>query len=289
MATDKIASIPDGEELLYLRSTGTQYIDLGFAPNQDTRVVCRARVPNISGTNWLFGARRSSSADLFTFALSANNYFVLTYGTKKVNLDKAYNSTKELTVTMGGSEDLGEYSVDTEHGVVEGSLGTPLFTCPCNLTLFAGNTNGQVGYGQVYIFSFDVYDTSVFPYIHTMSLVPWKRSDGQVGMLDKLSGQFYANAGTGEFQYAVAYDETSFQIGLIMGLLANGNPSVTPSDTFDANCFNKGYAAGLALKSAKPVEPDTPVPEPASSRLRAAGGYVLKDVNKVYLVPKEDK
>lgn len=51
------------------------------------------------------------------------------------------------------------------------------------------------------------------------------------------------------FPETVPYDETSFQIGLIMGLLSgNGEPNVTPSDTFDADSFNKGYAAGRSLR-----------------------------------------
>lgn len=190
-----------GKELLFLRSTGTQYIDIGYVPNEQTRVVCRAIVPNTSGTNWLFGARQSASANLFTFAFSTSGYFVAGYGAESQKFDKAYNTEKEITVVMGAESgaEAGNPScrLTTEHGTAAAFFEGDEFTCPCSLTLFAGNTNGNITCGRVTILCYDIYEGESL----VMSLIPWKHADGRVGMLDKLTGTFYPNAGEGEFEY----------------------------------------------------------------------------------------
>ena len=189
-----------GKELLYLRSTGQQYIDTGYIPNERTRVVCRAIVKNTSGTNWVFGARQSSSSNLFTFAFSTNGYFSAGYNNQSKNFDKSYNTEQEITVEMGVDVDFDPFcQISTEHGKESVSFNSAeeTFECPCSLTLFAGNTNGNVTKGRVTIFSVTIFNDGYMK----KDLVPWMHADGRVGMLDKLSGAFYYNMGDGVFEY----------------------------------------------------------------------------------------
>ena len=69
------------------------------------------------------------------------------------------------------------------------------------------------------------------------------------GIIDDIS--VWESGASDVFPETPPYDERSFQIGLIMGLLSNGNPSVTPAETFDADSFNKGYEAGRSLRKTK--------------------------------------
>ena len=65
-------------ELVYIQSTGTQYIDTGFAPNYNTRVVMDVNVQTpASATLAVFGVRdtKSSTAPLM-FILWTTNFTI---------------------------------------------------------------------------------------------------------------------------------------------------------------------------------------------------------------------
>lgn len=188
-----------GQQLECIRSTGTQYIDTGYIPNELTRVICRAEVPNTSGTNWVFGARQSSSARLFTFAFSTNGYFVAAFNKTTASFSKEWNTEKKMTIDMGYMLDWCQCNLYTEHGNVSSkSFGYDSFTCPVSLTIFAGNTNNTITRGKVTIYSFDIWEGESM----VMSLVPYMQGNGTVGMRDTISGRFFPNAGTGEFEYS---------------------------------------------------------------------------------------
>lgn len=183
-----------GRELQYIKSTGTQYIDTGYIPNQNTRIVCKAIVPNTSGTNWLFGSRQSSSSNLFTFAWSANGCFVAGYNTGTQKFSTSWNTEDDITIDFNANI----CTLTTDAGTTSVTLSAGNFICPVNLTLFAGNTNGSLIKGSATVYSFQVYDNGTL----LLDLVPWMHSDGRIGMLNKVNGTFYANAGSGTFEYA---------------------------------------------------------------------------------------
>ena len=58
----------------YIQSSGTQYIDTGFMPNQDTRVVCTTNLAQQNTAAWLFGARNGTGAATFGFLTYQNAY-----------------------------------------------------------------------------------------------------------------------------------------------------------------------------------------------------------------------
>ena len=61
--------LPDGYmELEYIESTGTQYIDTGFKPNQDTRVILDVQLSQTpTDHNWFYGARQAVNNSGFGF------------------------------------------------------------------------------------------------------------------------------------------------------------------------------------------------------------------------------
>ena len=55
-------ALPSGyTQYEYIESSGTQYIDTGFKPNQDTRVVMKTQLTADASTSWVFGARNSNT------------------------------------------------------------------------------------------------------------------------------------------------------------------------------------------------------------------------------------
>lgn len=236
--------------LEYIESSGTQYIDTGFKPNSNTRVVIDFEpLPTSSKSEayCFFGARAAKEdGEYFAFFKASSQNFNL------------YWEYGDLYSNIWSVADIGAFAVrrtveaNGATATIDGVTKTyPERTLQAkhNMFLFASNEKGTASYHSLArIYSCQIYDNGTL----VRDFIPVKRkSDGAVGLLDKLNNAFYGNAGTGTFIAGelITYDETSFQIGLIMGLLSgNGEPSVTPADTFDADSFNKGYAAGRSLR-----------------------------------------
>lgn len=184
------ARLPDGyTELTYIQSSGTQYIDTGFKPNQDTRIVGDMQfLDNTSGNPAsLFGYRKSTSAQRYEFF----QYNSLLYS--------PYNQSAGSTISMTTNK----ISIDKNKGttLVNGSALSTItyanFQCSGNLYLFALNNNGSAANvnGNKRIYSCQIYDNGTL----TRNFVPCKNPSGVVGMYDMVNNVFYQNSGTGTF------------------------------------------------------------------------------------------
>ena len=181
-------SLPSGyTQLEYIQSSGTQYIDVGFKPNQDTRITASVIWPlsGASRSNYLCGARQSGSSKKYAINGYGGKY-ESHYGTNTVS---AWNSVSE------------QFSIDknknvtTIYGVTE-TQEAQTFQCPVNMFLFAMNNNGAMySPASVKLYQFSVYDNGTL----VRDFIATKRSDGTVGLYDTVNSQFYSNAGTGTF------------------------------------------------------------------------------------------
>lgn len=182
-------SLPDGyTELEYLQSTGAQYIDTGFKPNQDTRVVCKTVCQVSSAANWVYGARTSNSSNQYTFLGASAGTYASGFATAAVNFPSSLNTTNPIVVDKNKT-------VTTINGGNATTNTAATFTAPVNLALFAVNTNGTISYGKVKLYYVQIYDNGTL----IRNMVPVKNSSGTLGMYDTVNGVFYTNAGTGTF------------------------------------------------------------------------------------------
>ena len=81
---DVPVALPAGYiQLTYIASTGKQYIDTGFKPNQDTRVVVDADFPkNGSTATWFFGTEVWETSARYQLRItSSETHYVSDYGT----------------------------------------------------------------------------------------------------------------------------------------------------------------------------------------------------------------
>lgn len=180
-------------ELEYIESTGTQYIDTGFVPNQDTRVLCKAVFSVGTTTRFLFGARQSQTSRQFMFAGSSNGYYLSGYGSASASFDTAFNSSCPIVVDKNKSITTITL-LDGTSGQVEGA--TTSFTAPNNMVLFGCNTAGTVAKGSARIYFCKIYDNGTL----VRDFVPCrKKSSGTVGLYDLVSQRFFGNAGTDSF------------------------------------------------------------------------------------------
>ena len=176
-------------ELEYIQSSGTQWIDTGFKPNQDTRVVMNCYVISFNSCDmFIFGARVSTGNTAFYVAADdTNTKWFISYGSDVQN--------PVGTCTGHHSIDMNKNSVSIDDAIT--TLSASTFQSASNLLLFATNTAGSADSqrGTMNLYSCQIYDNGTIIRDYT----PAKLSDGTVGLYDKLNGLLYINAGTGAF------------------------------------------------------------------------------------------
>ena len=179
--------LPEGyTQVEYIQSSGTQYVDTGFKPNQDTRVVCDVIFPQSDSSKWLFGARTSaSSGDSYNFLTYENQY------------RSDYRSSREqFSISQGRIKIDKNKNITNVDGTQKSESTYKTFQCPHNLFLFANNNNGSVqNPGSVTLYSCEVYDNDTL----IRDYIPCINPGGEVGLYDTVDGLFYGNEGTGTF------------------------------------------------------------------------------------------
>lgn len=182
-------ALPSGyRTLAYIKSSGTQYIDTGFQPNQNTRVVMDIQAIGTSGTYFPFGARESNTSKSFCF-FYYNGW----------SADYQSNSQRQTFAGINYTDQL-QIDFNKTTCTVNGqsvSFTAATFQSPVTMSLLAVNTNGTIsGMISAKLFSCKIYDNGTL----VRDFVPAKRtSDDAVGLYDVVNGVFYTNAGTGSF------------------------------------------------------------------------------------------
>lgn len=178
-------SLPGGyKKLEYIQSSGTQYIDTGFKPNQNTKI--ELDVLSAEGTSsnipYIFGTQDSS-----------NNYFVATwvlgYGSGMVTTGINLYDGKFHVVKVENGALYKDGSIIAQRTVSSFSIGVPIF-------LFAVNSSRQsMGYGACKLRSCKIYNNGML----VRDFIPCKNPSGIIGLWDDVNSVFYQNAGTGTF------------------------------------------------------------------------------------------
>lgn len=179
--------LPDEyQQVEYIESTGTQYIDTGVIGNQNTGFEVEF-LTHSNGRDFgtILGARQYSSVR--EYQISTYNNGIFRKHSKEYN---AYFSPEELTKIslLSGNFNSGANSFE---------VSMDAFENPCNLTIFGLNENGTVvQFSKTRLYSLELYDGATL----IRDFVPCYRiSDGEIGLYDKINGVFYTNSGTGAF------------------------------------------------------------------------------------------
>lgn len=172
-------------ELEYIQSSGVQYVDTLFKPNQDTRAVIEGYNDSAS-SGWTYGTWESATVN--QFAGSCNKSYAVRYGTTNATL------TENIPVgPVNFDQNKNAYNVNGTTGFFTAQT----FSCQYSIFLFAINAAGAVSSGKFTgkIYSCQIYDNGLLE----RDYVPAMLSNGEVGLYDRVFQEFYRNAGTGEF------------------------------------------------------------------------------------------
>lgn len=180
-------SLPTGYIALeYIQSSGTEYINTGFAPNQDTRVVMDAQLLSTDSYPAFYGSRKADTLMFWLFASKAN-LVCFSYGSNKPTAtcamaDRLLTDANKNVLSVDGAETI--------------TATAATFTGAVAMYLFAANNNGALQYpATMRLYSCEIYDNDTL----VRDYVPAKTAEGEVGLYEKVTKSFYANAGTGTF------------------------------------------------------------------------------------------
>ena len=180
--------LPSGfTKLVYIQSSGTQYINTGFKPNNNTRVVMDLLYTGNENISNEFGAWNSSNNAAFICLTTGQNNLYPFYGntSKQVSANRTVRHTVDMdknVVKMNGTTMITFDQMSFQ-------CTYPMFLCCFNN---AGATENMT---SVRIYSCQIYDNDVL----VRDFVPCINASGEIGLFDLVNRQFYGNAGTGTF------------------------------------------------------------------------------------------
>ena len=183
-------TLPNGyTQVEYIESSGTQYIDTGFKPSWNSRVVVDVSdIP--SGNGMIFGCRNASSA-------TAAQQFNIYRNSDGMRSDYfGTNATLSISNTTSRTVIDKNKNVVTMYGKTVTNTAVSSGTVGYNLFLFAVNNVGSANsYASCKLRSCQIYDNGTL----VRDYVPCMNASGAVGLYDIVNSKFYGNAGSGTF------------------------------------------------------------------------------------------
>ena len=175
--------LPVGYKLLeYIESSGTQYINTGFRPNQNTRVTMELSTSN-SGSYTIFGTDAGWTSNGFAIGVGFGHY-------------------GSNTTSFSGLNDGAKHSIDFNKNSIyidnalKSTFSSATFQMDTDMVGFANNRSGAIQeLTTMKLYSFKIYDNSTI----VRDFIPCKNSGGEVGLWDDINRKFYSNAGSGNF------------------------------------------------------------------------------------------
>lgn len=178
-------------ELAFLESDGLSYIDTGFKPNQDTRVVMDAKFDSVSTTvqSAMFGSRNANTNQLWWYWRYNNSQFAFRYGSSSTN-------------NLVANDVLTRHIFDANKNVFSVSdisvvAASATFESAYTAYIFAVNNAGDAEYPCSYkLYNCKIYDNDIL----IRDYIPKTDSTGVPTLFDKVTQTYFYNQGTGTFK-----------------------------------------------------------------------------------------
>ena len=186
-------ALPSGyTQLNYIQSSGTQYINTGFTPTANTRLVMDFQLTTAgTGNNALFAV-----VGQFSFRWYGSGSKFRSNGSNSVDFPAGIDGTARHTVEKTATS----CTLDGENTVTNtaGTVSNPLY-------LLAQNTgSGVSNYASAKLYSCKIYENGSL----VRNFVPAMQGS-TVGLYDAANGVFYTNAGSGTFTSGGVFDPTA--------------------------------------------------------------------------------
>lgn len=181
--------------LEYIESTENgPYINTGFNPNQNTRVVMDLYSSNNIGECHVFGSRTAIGSTSYDLIIDSESRWRNDYNLSQKTLGSSYRSgTIHIDMNMN-MINLNEYTASHQQ---------QSFSVPYPIYLLALNTGGSTTtFCKAKLRKCDIYDNGQL----ARRFIPCKNTNnGAIGLYDLANDVFYENAGSGSFKAGPAY------------------------------------------------------------------------------------
>ena len=194
---EAVGELPEGfTGLEYIESSGTQYINMGFKANENTRIIVDSQLSASASGSWLalVGSRNSQKVNEYSFWWAPKTKAIY-FGFANV----AYQQSTALMlerVTIDINKNVLSIMGSTTETVTAANASITSEYNVCLFTIIDGGTalgSSNRFIGKVY--SFKAYDNGTL----IRDCIPCINPSGEYGLFDKVNYQFYGNSGTGLF------------------------------------------------------------------------------------------
>ena len=192
--------LPEGYTAVnYLQSSGTQWIEMGVAPKQNTKAVLKIKINTFTSRGAsLIGSRTDvNSNNQFTTYLDdygGTRFLFRMDGQPQAISWSGLTTDKIYTVTLSGTEMKAELEDGT--AVFSKTFSVSDFTSTVTMALFrAKNVSGDYFQGRIYSCKHYSGDELI------QDFVPCLDTDGVPCMFDLVSRKSFYNKGTGSFTW----------------------------------------------------------------------------------------
>lgn len=192
-----VMDVDEYKVLSYIESNGSQFIDTGVIPTVNTKVETTVNFLSTNTTyNSIFGATGNNSSN--QFVVYRNNASSMTgqVGISVINSSGVTITGENKCVLGGGVFQYGSFSA---------AISSPLNNFNNTIYLFAMNGGGAASLGanmQTSYFKIWEGDTLIRDYVAVMRV-----SDGAVGMLERVAGEFRVSGSSASFAAGAATGE----------------------------------------------------------------------------------
>lgn len=189
VANPESAGLPEEyTQVEYIESHGTEYIDTGFKPDNNTRIILDVYL-NASADDAesaIFGART---------AADSNGFYMFQEVSETGNYTDGYGGTHSQDINASGT---GRHIIDKNKNktYIDNDLmhtySQTTFQTPVTLCIMAVNQASGVDerFGAIKLYSCQIYDNDII----IRCYIPCTNSAGIVGMYDTVSGAFFGDA-----------------------------------------------------------------------------------------------
>ena len=197
------------QEVEYIQSSGTQYIDTGFTPNQNTHVI--AEMEYVSHTNQtcgLFGVGVTSTEVYEVYHY--NGKYTFHYGATSYTATATVTTGKKMLIDVSGQQ-----ATISVNGAIVSVTPSEVATFTSAGTMYIHALHRSNGAGYLSITktcSFKIYDNDTL----VKDFVPcYRKADNVAGLYDTVNDVFHTNAGTGAFTVGPAINYIPVTGGIV--------------------------------------------------------------------------
>lgn len=190
------------QQVAYIESTGTQYIDTEYKPTPKTGVEVDFQFTDLTTQQRVYGATAAAGNGFINqqFYINGSSKWAYAFIDGGGNwISTGIDADKNRHKLQFNIKDK-KYKIDNFDGTITDSTRTNNSDWNIFIMASSNNSSSPTGQAKLKIYSFKIYEDSKL----VRKYVPvYRKSDSEIGLYETIEGKFYTNKGTGKFNKGV--------------------------------------------------------------------------------------